>query len=216
MYLQPKVKSQGEFSLDTIHSRMAIIGYELYEINLPPHITAFEVKRKFLANIYGGSMVASFPTISKENFDRHGMDDFLYLTCKYNPWAPQVSGAPGLLFECCYLLEFEDERGRIRRLFVRTHDGWWLYIGQIRIECAPSLTAQEWMSQSPSVNILPPYLCAYINISLRFDVHGGWEFFIKHGDSLYAPALRSANSFIGNPQQLRCPTRSNRVINLTN
>lgn len=155
LHVQPKVKSQGEFRLDTIHSRIAAIGYDLYEINLPPHIISFEVKRKFLANTYGGSMVASFPSISKENFDRHGMDDFLYLTCNYNPFAPQVAGGPGLLFECCDLPELEGERSRIRRLFIRLCNGMWPYIGQYRFGQAPSLTAREWMSQPPSVSAFP-------------------------------------------------------------
>ena len=54
---QPKVKVRYEFTLDLIHSRMATVGYELYDVKLPAHIASFEVrrKRKFMMNAYGGN-----------------------------------------------------------------------------------------------------------------------------------------------------------------
>src|SRR6266436_3649189 len=100
---------------------MATIGYEPYEINLPPHITSVEIKRVFMSKTYGGSFVKTFPSISRKFFDRHGMNDFMYMTCDYNPLAPQIPGAPGLFFECC---DFSENGARkiIRRVFVRIHD----------------------------------------------------------------------------------------------
>lgn len=150
---QPKVKALYEFTLDSIHSRMATIGYDLYEVKLPSHIAFFEVRRVFVSKNYGGNCVETFPSISAKNFARHGMDDFMFLTCDYNPYAPQIPGGPGLSFECCDLPAEAVYRQKTRRVFTRIHDGWWQYLGQYTHTKVDNLTVREWLSQPQSVSV---------------------------------------------------------------
>ena len=149
-----KKKGQSDFALDTIYNRLAPLGAQ-YPINLPPYIRDTMVKRQSLSEAYGGSPVATYPTIGSDFLAQHGMDDFMYITIEHNPVGPQVPGAPGLLFECDELECEQAERARIRRVIIRVqvNPALWIYVGQFEIHPAASLTKEEWASQTISVSI---------------------------------------------------------------
>ena len=110
------------------------------------------VSRVFLSSVYGGNQQQTFPTISKEKLDIHGLDDFMYPNLLFNPCAPQMPGAPGLFFRA---------RGqpaghwpKVQRVITRIDSNAWQYVGQYKLSPAPSLTKDEWAAEDPQV-LLP-------------------------------------------------------------
>lgn len=126
----------------------------MFPISLDDDFLNTAVRREFLSETYGGSLQDTFPSISKANLDRHGYDNFMFLTLDYNPYAPQRPGYPGLFFTARMLL-----REQAQRAFVRLQSGVWLYIGQYIFIEAPTLTQDEWKTQTRKVS-------SYLNASI--------------------------------------------------
>lgn len=96
----------------------------------------------------------TFPKISKKKLALHGLDDFMYLNLNLNPQAPQLPGAPGLLFDVDSnpgSPPGDDDDDRIHRLFARLESAIWLYCGQYKMKQVMSLTKEEWAEQLPKV-----------------------------------------------------------------
>ena len=94
-------------------------------------------------------MQASRPEISKKHKEKHGMDNFLYLHLAYQPVAPQVPGACGLLLRT--RTSIGEEWPTLQRVFTRIDSGVWQYMGMYRLTSSPSLTKREWLDQEPKV-----------------------------------------------------------------
>lgn len=168
---QPKVKKKKNlaFSLDTVRERLRGIGYDLFQITLDKATQDITVTREFLSDQYGGNPQAIFPTISEENFRRHGLDDFMFPSFsvsfsnllivlpvsvdirvpKYHPHCPEVPGAPGLYFETT--LKLVKVWPKEQRIITRLDSGVWQYQGQYKLARAASLTKEEWNAQKPQV-----------------------------------------------------------------
>lgn len=78
--------------------RIMKMNWPVYEVPVPQDIRDVAVPREFLSAIYGGNSQETLPSIGKRFLDQHGLDDFMYPSLDYNPGAPQVPGAPGLMF----------------------------------------------------------------------------------------------------------------------
>ncbi|KIM73287.1 hypothetical protein PILCRDRAFT_731253 [Piloderma croceum F 1598] len=142
-----KQSNDAGFLLDTVHSRMRMIGYELYDITVPAHILDATFSRQYTTDTYGGNMIHTFPTIAQKHVDRHGLRDFMFLNLDFNPYAPQIPGSPGLFFEC----EMYTKERRIQRVFTRHAAGKWQLQGLYELVPCLSLTKDEWRAQKQSV-----------------------------------------------------------------
>lgn len=136
-------------SEDVINRRIALIAS--YNVNLDPAIRDVTTTRTFTSKQWGGNPQLTFPSIRPDMLARHGLDDFMYLNLYFNPHAPQWPGAPGLFFACSIHPE-TSEWVPIERVLVRLKTNCWFYVGQYQCMPAPSLTPEEWKSQSPKVN----------------------------------------------------------------
>jgi hypothetical protein len=150
LIVQHNIKQSDDagFLLDTVHSRMRMIGYELYDITVPAHILEAAFSREYIKDTYGGNMIHTFPPIAQKHVDRHGLRNFMFLNRDFNPYAPQIPGAPGLFFEC---EEYTKERG-IQRVFTRLAVNEWQQEGFYELVPCLSLTKDEWRAQKPSVS----------------------------------------------------------------
>ncbi|KIP07555.1 hypothetical protein PHLGIDRAFT_414708 [Phlebiopsis gigantea 11061_1 CR5-6] len=115
-----------------LYNRLKTIGFELYPVedSVNKH---FLFSRYFFSQRFGGSFVKTFPKPSAKMLERHGIDDLGFFSLLYNPHAPQVPGAPGLIYSC------QDTVGELqsRRMFVRLDDEQWLYVGRHTFTAAP-------------------------------------------------------------------------------
>jgi len=153
---QPKGKKNVSLSDEVLLRRLEPIGLDPVKIDLSRSELNQMVTRLFMSAVYGGSMQATFPKVSKRKFDQNGKDDFMYLHLDYHPFAPQTPGGCGLWFST----EEEDpENGfeGVKRVFTRD---WkraiWQYMGQYKVKPAQSLTLDEWLDQLDKV------MCYYI------------------------------------------------------
>lgn len=147
-YGQPKVKKNENlvFNVDTVRERLRNgPGLDIFLITLEKSIRDEAVSRKFMSHQYGGSSQATSPNISKKFLEKHGLNDWLYLSLDYHPHAPQVPGAPGLFFSVGDPGVWEGES----RVFTRItqNPALWQYMGQYELTSAPSLTKEEWHEQ---------------------------------------------------------------------
>jgi hypothetical protein len=147
--VKPK-KDEFNFNLDTVFRRIDDLNVKEYPLNLDEEILNATIIREFISNTYGGNPQQTLPSISKENLERHGYNNFMFLNLDYNPRAPQRAGFPGLFFQCS-VLDLRPEWKEVQRVFVRIATGKWLYLGQYRLFKAAGLTVAEWRTQSPSV-----------------------------------------------------------------
>lgn len=141
-----KVKKDLTFSDRILYRRIQKIGLELYPVEDSVN-KYFLFSRYYFSNRYGGSFVATFPTLSAAKLKEHGIDDWAFPSLEYNPHAPQVPGAPGL---------FYTPNGHARttfdhRVFVRLDGGKWLYVGMYTFAPSDSLTPDEFSSQPDKI-----------------------------------------------------------------
>ncbi|KAF8135036.1 hypothetical protein EV363DRAFT_1396498 [Boletus edulis] len=135
-------------SEDVVNRRIAHIPS--FDVELDPATRDVTATRLFTSKTWGGNTQDTFPRIRQEMLDRHGMDDFMYLNLYLNPHAPQRPGAPGLFFTSSVNPNAR-EWPTIERVLVRLKTNRWFYVGQYQCTPAPSLTPEEWTSQSPKM-----------------------------------------------------------------
>ncbi|KAJ3513374.1 hypothetical protein NLJ89_g2991 [Agrocybe chaxingu] len=138
-----------ELDLDTVASRMKEIGFDPYPVDLPVDIKEFTVSREFLSSTYGGNMQQAFPTVSKEFFRRHGMNNFAFVHPHYQPVGPEMPGAPGLFLSS----DLDEEFPGNYRVFTRIRSNVWQLQGiyEIKPSIRPFLTVAEWARQDLKV-----------------------------------------------------------------
>ncbi|CAA7269200.1 unnamed protein product [Cyclocybe aegerita] len=138
-----------EFDLDTVMSRLRPIGLEIFPIDLPPDVLEFTVSRKFMSTTYGGNSQATFPTIKPQHLARHGLENWAYLHPKYQPFAPEIPGAPGLFICCAHTKDYSN----IKRVLTRIKSNQWLPVGDYKFDKSvrPFLTVAEWARQKDVV-----------------------------------------------------------------
>ncbi|KAF8556224.1 hypothetical protein OG21DRAFT_1483294 [Imleria badia] len=144
--IKVEVKAEEIISENVVRDRLALIGYDTFDLDVPQDILDATATREFTTRIWGGSKQATFPKIGKEF--THGLDDFMCISLLYDPHAPRWPGSPGLIFK------FRDdgqEWPKIMRLIVRLRDNVWQYMGQYKLTAAPPLTPDEWNAQSLKV-----------------------------------------------------------------
>jgi hypothetical protein len=130
-------------------SRLKPVGLEPFPINLPLAELNQMVSRHFMASTYGGSMQATFPSISAAKLAQHGMNDFMYLHLKYHPYAPQRPGGSGLWFDPEW---YGAPWDGVYRVFTRDWDrAMWQYMGQYEVKSTASLTLAEWLGLKKGV-----------------------------------------------------------------
>ncbi|KAJ7165581.1 hypothetical protein C8R43DRAFT_213788 [Mycena crocata] len=169
-----KPKNMPTLSLDTIRERLQNIGYEPRPIDLDKAILDVTTRRDFMSKEYGGNPQETYPTIAEHFVEKTSLAYFMYLNLLHNPHAPEVPGAPGLLFDALCKHEWEDRvkaeeekekkekkkgitkvtkkqevEGEI--LFSRLASATWQYQGQYALGPAPPLTIAEWKQQPPQV-----------------------------------------------------------------
>lgn len=114
---KPKNAAVG-LSFDTVSARLRTnnVNLEPYPIDLERDILEVTTRRDFMsqADAYGGNMQETYPTIPKPTFKRTGLRDFMYLSLLCNPDAPEMPGAPGLLFNAVCADWFGEEK-KIKR-----------------------------------------------------------------------------------------------------
>ncbi|KAG5639143.1 hypothetical protein H0H81_006402 [Sphagnurus paluster] len=150
----PKFKKKGDHVvLNTLLDRLRPIGLDPYPIPLDRKTQDVMVTRKFMSQTYGGSPQETYPNIAPKNQALHNFRDFMYLHMDYNSHAPQVPGAPGLYFDTSNGLPAGPIPGtwRVLTRITSTTPVLWQYQGQYVMAPAPSLTKEEWASQSPKV-----------------------------------------------------------------
>ena len=138
---------------DTLRARFQALGpsaLDLYPITLDKGSQDLMVSRAFMSSEYGGSIRSTIPLISKKLLEKHGMDDFMYFHPNYQPVAPQVPGACGLLFRT--RTSMGKVWDKIQRVFTKIDSNLWQYMGMYRFTPSPSLTTREWAEQEPKVN----------------------------------------------------------------
>ncbi|KAH6884372.1 hypothetical protein BKA70DRAFT_1077464, partial [Coprinopsis sp. MPI-PUGE-AT-0042] len=86
------------FDLKVLWSRLATakIPPDLFSIMLEREIRDVCISQVFLSKTWGGGSVATFPNVSAEKLDQHGLNDFMYPGPGSQPGASDVPGAPGL------------------------------------------------------------------------------------------------------------------------
>lgn len=94
----------------------------------------------------------TFPIISKKKLEEHGLDDWGFPSLEFNPHAPQVPGAPGLLYEPEGTVA--EDRSFRKRVFTRLDKEKWIYVGMYMFAAAESLTLQEFAEQPAKVRCL--------------------------------------------------------------
>ena len=145
--IKVEVKAEETVSEDVVRGRLALIGYETFDLKGPRDILDATTTREFTTRVWGGNMQATFPKIGKEF--THGLDDFMYITLLYDPHAPRWPGSPGLLFR---FKDDGEEWPKIMRVIVRLRSNPWQYMGQYKLTPAPSLSPNEWNAQSLKVD----------------------------------------------------------------
>ncbi|TFK53322.1 hypothetical protein OE88DRAFT_1240586 [Heliocybe sulcata] len=146
---EKKIKIEEEvprLSRDSISARLAVINYAVYVVELEESIKNATVSRQFMTSYYGGNTQSTFPSIAPSHLERHGLDDFMYVTLSWNPYAPKFAGDSGFWFNPG-LPDDNQESEEIHRVFVRLAAKKWLYVGQYKLVPALPLTIEEWKSQ---------------------------------------------------------------------
>ncbi|EKM58941.1 uncharacterized protein PHACADRAFT_180986 [Phanerochaete carnosa HHB-10118-sp] len=149
---QAKVKKNLTFSDRILYRRLRQIGFEIYPIE--DNVNKFFLfSRYYFSNRFGGSFVETFPTISAQKVREHGLDDWAFPSLEFNPHAPQVPGAPGLIYEPGGSVLNCEPNKRTCRMFVRLDAGKWLYVGMYTFVGAEPLTPQEFADQPAKMKL---------------------------------------------------------------
>ncbi|KAE9392117.1 hypothetical protein BT96DRAFT_1058565 [Gymnopus androsaceus JB14] len=145
--IKAKVKKDPiEVDPITIQGRLNDLQCSRYNVTLEPALQWKPVSRKFISNTYGGSDVASYPTISEENVARHGRRHWLFWNSENHPSAPKRPGESGVRYS---LRPWDTVRDvdTVKHGFARMSSGKWLYMGDYKWCIAPALTQTEWLLQ---------------------------------------------------------------------
>lgn len=144
-----KIKKNTQLEFATVLDRLESVGAnEVYPIHRAEKYITFS--RMYLTYLYGGSFVSTFPRISEDRVNLHGIDNLGFPNLEFNPNAPVVPGAPGLLFTS--RLNAFGNKPWVSKVFIPWKgDHTWGYMGDYRFIPAPSLSAEEFAVQNPAV-----------------------------------------------------------------
>ncbi|KLO15645.1 hypothetical protein SCHPADRAFT_938491 [Schizopora paradoxa] len=110
------------------------------------------VRREFLSRLYGGSMQELFSKPSADRVTAHGHRQFVCPMISIHPWAPQLPGQPGLVFDCPPKSYDEPWIGDGSfPCIAGLQPGKWLYVGNFKWRGHGWLTREEWKSLPTSV-----------------------------------------------------------------
>ncbi|KAF8075819.1 hypothetical protein FPV67DRAFT_1469382 [Lyophyllum atratum] len=147
-------KEDFTLSADTVWARLQPLGLTPFPIPVSKSILNFTASRQLFSKWYGGAMRSTFPDISKDNIEIHGLNDFMFPNPLYNPHVPEVPGVPGLW----YTVRQDPSVRRSnpwnkpeQRVIVLVKPGVWQYQGQYEMTATESLTKEEWAAQNPKV-----------------------------------------------------------------
>ena len=139
-----------EFNYEFVFDRLKDIGLDKYPITLDEATRYHTFSRYYIANLYGGSTVDTFPNVDPEKVAVHGINNFCFPSLDWNPHAPKHPGAPGLFFvEARATTEIPEHR-----VIVRLKSGVWLYCGTYKFIPSKSLTPFEFQNQAEKVRLL--------------------------------------------------------------
>ncbi|KAL6304144.1 hypothetical protein BKA93DRAFT_826124 [Sparassis latifolia] len=144
-----KIKRGSQFDYKCVAQRLDAAGLrKSFPIALDETMLKFTMSRYYITELYGGSFVQTFPTISKEMVDMHGVNDFMMLPIVYHPHAPQNPGDPGLFYmQSARVFEWKE----VRRVFVALRPGVWSHVGFYKMFPSEPLTADEFQRQDGKV-----------------------------------------------------------------
>ena len=111
------------------------------------------IRREFLSNTYGGNGQELFSVPRASRIAEHGHRLFVCPMLSVHPWAPQMPGFPGLVFDCPP--KCDDEAWIHDEAFIciaGLRPGKWLYVGHYSWKGHGWLTKEEWRSLPHSVS----------------------------------------------------------------
>lgn len=111
------------------------------------------IRREFLSNTYGGNSRELFSVPRAAKIAQHGHRLFVCPKLSVHPWAPQMPGFPGLVFDCPPKVwddAWIDDDAFI--CLAGLQRGKWLYVGHYNWQGHGWLTKEEWRSLSHSVS----------------------------------------------------------------
>lgn len=110
------------------------------------------IRREFLSQTYGGNGQELFSSPKAEKVAEHGHRLFLCPQVSIHPWAPQMPGFPGLVFDCPPKTWDEPWIGEDSFICIAgLQPGKWVYTGHCKWKGHGWLTKEEWGSLSHSV-----------------------------------------------------------------
>ena len=131
----------------------SVDAYTFYKVDYEAKYTTFA--RMYFTLLYGGSSVSTFPKISEERVNVHGVDNLCFPNREYNPNAPVVPGDPGLFFTS--RPNAFGSKSWTSRVFIpwKTEDSSqpWGYMGDYEFIPAQPLTAVDFISQTDAVSL---------------------------------------------------------------
>lgn len=152
-YRNPRVKIKKDmlFSYEFVLDRLKEIGLAQYPIDLDKSSLNQAFSRFYLSKLYGGNCQGAFPKPAKDKVAVHGIDNFAFLSFKFNPHAPSTPGAPGLYFSS-RKPNNEWPTGTLR-VFMNLEGppSLWLYIGLYEFVPSRCLSIEEFAMLSPKV-----------------------------------------------------------------
>ncbi|KAJ8094597.1 hypothetical protein PM082_010603 [Marasmius tenuissimus] len=119
----------------------------------------YTVAREFLAKLFGGNQLQTFPEFAREKMDElvnmgFARHQWACMTADYNMYMPSKPGQPGLFFTERLLnadltpnYQWTYSQGSCR-VFVRIDGSRWLYLGHYDMEYSSTLTIDEWRKLS--------------------------------------------------------------------
>ncbi len=113
------------------------------------------IRREFLSDEYGGNRQELFSEPSADRVAEHGHNLFLCPMISIHPWAPQMPGFPGLVFDCPPISCEEPWIGdEVFVCIAGLFRAKWLYTGHFKWRGHGWLTKEEWQSLSYPVSLL--------------------------------------------------------------
>lgn len=164
-----KTKDRGTLSADSIRARLTPIGLKPFPITLDRVTQGTLVSRAYLSETYGGNSQAMFPKVAEDKAKEHGIHHWGFMHLDYQPMAPQLPGAPGLVYSIAPgdLDRFVEPR----HTFTRMNMSEWQYMGTYQLGPCEPLSREEWISLGPAVASFHQTSCASL---MLFKVHKTW------------------------------------------
>ena len=135
---------------------MEQFGLEQFVIDADWRVAHNTIRREFLSTECGGNRQQLIATPRREKVAEHGYKQFLCPTLALHPMAPQVPGAPGLLFDCPAMAYDDPWEGRYC-CFTGLVPGQWLHVGVYESKGHARLTVDEWLELPASVSMIVPH-----------------------------------------------------------